>query len=425
MPENISKKRNFIISLLYIGCLVALFYLFFKYAFGLLSPFIIAIIVAILLQRPVNFITRKTPIKRSIISVVLVLLVIAAISLVLGLVVSKLVTELRELVNYLLAQLRKGDVFITQVTDWISGKLGFLPESVVKSLNDKITELMRAIVSVTVRDATRTASGAAGGSVFSNLFAGSGITFSSIMSSGSVSSVVSVVKQVPTVAVSILVAVICCIFMTSDYKTLRGLILGIAGHHSRTLVKTKKVVFATLGKYIKSYSIIILITFSELFIGLYFLKLIKVYNGGYIAVIALIAAIIDIIPVLGTGTVLIPWALYQLFISGNAGMGIGLIVLYIIITVLRQIIEPKLVGSELGLPSFITLMAMYIGTQLFGFIGLFLLPLTLAVLMSLNEEGIIHIMPVKVLEPEGPEQTFMLKVIDKAKNKKEKKKKKR
>ena len=424
MPENIRNKRNFIISLLYIGCLVALFYLFFKYAFGLLSPFIIAILVAILLQRPVNFISRKTPIKRSIISVVFVLLAVAAIALVLGLVVSKLVTELRELVNYLIAQLKKGDVFIAQVTDWISGKLGFLPDSVVKSLNDKITELMQAVVSVTVSDAARTAAGSAGGSVFSNLFAGSGITFSSIMSSGSVSSLVSVVKQVPTVAVSILVAVICCIFMTSDYKTLRGLILGVAGHHSRTLVKTKQVVFSTLGKYIKSYSIIILITFSELFIGLYFLKLIKVYNGGYIAVIALIAAIIDIIPVLGTGTVLIPWALYQLFISGNVGMGVGLIVMYIIITVLRQIIEPKLVGNELGLPAFITLMAMYLGSQLFGFIGLFLLPLTLAVLMSLNEEGIIHIMPVKTLEPEEPEQTFMLKVIDKAKNKKEKKKKK-
>ena len=423
MPDNVKGKRNFIISLAYIVCIVALFYLFFKYAFGLLFPFLIAMLIASLLQRPADFITRKTPLKKGIVSVILVLLVLAAIFAVLGLVVLKLVDEAKELFTYLFEQLKKGDVFIAQVTEWTSDKMSFLPGGIIKSLNEKLAELIQTVITITVEDASQTAAGTSGGAVVSNVFEGSGETISSLLSSGSVNSLLSAAKQVPSVAVATLVAIICCIFMTSDYKTLRSLILGLAGEHSDSLVKTKQVVFATLGKYVKTYSKIILVTFSELFVGLCILKFARLYTGGYIAVIAIITAIIDIIPVLGTGTVLIPWALWQLVFSKNYGLGIGLLVLYITITVIRQIIEPKLVGDELGLPSFVTLMAMYIGTQLFGFLGLFLLPLTLAVLKSLNDEGVIHILPVKPEEPKEQEQTFMLKMIDKAKTKKKKKEK--
>ncbi|MCR5783419.1 MAG: AI-2E family transporter [Clostridia bacterium] len=433
MPENIKNKRNFIISLFYIVCLVAIFYLFFKYAFWLLSPFLIAILAAILLQRPVNFLNRKTHLKRGIVSAVLVLLVIAAIGVLLGLVVSKLVGEIREFFNYIIEQLKSGEALVVDVTGWISKRLSFLPKGVLSSLNDKLGEIIRAVASIVSSESQAQVAGAAGEaenvaagpglSGLTGLFSGAGLSFSSILSSGSLGSVLSVIKQVPTVAVSILVAVICCIFMTSDYKTLRKLIIGIAGRHSDGLIKTKQVVFDTLGKYVKTYSKIILISFTELFIGLYLLKWIGAYKGKYIVVIALITALIDVIPVLGTGTVLIPWALWQLLISHNIGMGIGLLVIYVMITVIRQIIEPKLVGDELGLPSFVTLIAMYLGSQLFGFLGLFLLPLTLAVLMALNEDGVINILPKKIMEPETHNETFMLKMIDKAKEKKKEVKK--
>lgn len=433
MPENIKNKRNFIISLVYIVCLVAIFYLFFKYAFWLLSPFLIAILAAILLQRPVNYLNRRIHVKRGIVSAVLVLLVVAALAAVLGLVVSKLVGEIREFFSYIVDQLKRGDVLVGQITAWTSDKLGFLPDSIMTSLNDKLGEIIRAVASIVSSESAVPAEGliegegavmAGGGlSGLTGLFSGAGLSLSSVLSSDSMGSVLSIVKQVPSVAVSILVAVICCIFMTADYTTLRNLILGIAGSRSHGLKRTKQVVFSTLGKYVKTYSKIILITFTELFIGLHILKLFKVYTGGYIVVISLITAIIDIIPVLGTGTVLIPWALWQLFVSGNIGMGVGLIVMYVAITVIRQVIEPKLVGDELGLPSFVTLMAMYLGSQLFGFLGLFLLPLTLAVLVALNDEGIVHILPKKTLEPESHDETFMLRMIDKAKEKKKESKK--
>lgn len=125
-------------------------------------------------------------------------------------------------------------------------------------------------------------------------------------------------------------------------------------------------------------------------IGLTFLKLIKVYSGGYIAAIAIVVAIVDIIPVLGTGTILIPWSVYS-FIVGDFGFAVGILAVYGIITVIRQVIEPKLVAGQLGLPPVVTIIGMFIGLRLFGFIGLFLVPLTVILIKLLNDEGVIHL----------------------------------
>ena len=146
-----------------------------------------------------------------------------------------------------------------------------------------------------------------------------------------------------------------------------------------------------------------LITFSEMFIGLNILKLIGVYESSYIFVISFVTCVVDIVPVLGTGTIVLPWAVYS-FIMGDVGMGIGLLIIYGVITVIRQIIEPKLVAMQLGLPPFITIIAMFFGLKLFGFIGLFLLPLLITMLKVLNDNGTIHLWkrPCDVEEETAP-----------------------
>ncbi|MPN15908.1 hypothetical protein SDC9_163244 [bioreactor metagenome] len=152
----------------------------------------------------------------------------------------------------------------------------------------------------------------------------------------------------------------------------------------------KKIIIGSLGKLIKAYAILIFITFCEISLGLSFLSLIHVYTGGYIVFIALVVAVVDIMPVLGTGTVLIPWTLYS-FIVGDFGLGVGIAVMYAIITILRQYIEPKLVANQLGLPPFVTIIGMYIGLRLFGIIGMFFVPMMIIFLKLLNDEGVIHI----------------------------------
>lgn len=139
-----------------------------------------------------------------------------------------------------------------------------------------------------------------------------------------------------------------------------------------------------VGKLIKSYSIIMSITFVELSIGLSILKISNPF------LIALAISVFDILPILGAGGVLLPWAIFSL-ILGNVPLGIGLFILYGVIMVVRQVIEPKIVGQQIGLHPIATLLCMFIGAKLLGVIGLFLFPITATIIKGMNDEGVIHL----------------------------------
>ena len=106
--------------------------------------------------------------------------------------------------------------------------------------------------------------------------------------------------------------------------------------------------------------------------------------------VAAIIAVLDILPFIGSGLVLIPWALISL-LTGNLHMGIGLFIVYGIVTVIRNIIEPKIVGEQIGLHPLVTLTAMYLGLNLFGFVGFILAPITVLFLIHLNQTGYIRL----------------------------------
>ena len=98
----------------------------------------------------------------------------------------------------------------------------------------------------------------------------------------------------------------------------------------------------------------------------------------------------DVLPVLGTGGIVIPWGVLSL-LSGNLFLGIGLLITYVIITVIRNIVEPKIVGAQLGLHPVVTLIAMFVGVNAFGFLGIFGLPILISLVNHLNNKGIIRI----------------------------------
>lgn len=135
---------------------------------------------------------------------------------------------------------------------------------------------------------------------------------------------------------------------------------------------------------LKGYILLMLITFTELTIGL---LLIGQSNA---ILLAAIICVIDILPVLGTGAVVIPWALISLF-TGNILKAIGLILMYIVITIIRNFLEPKVIGNQVGLHPLITLLSMFCGLRLLGFVGLFGFPLTLIVLNDLYKRGKLNL----------------------------------
>ena len=167
-------------------------------------------------------------------------------------------------------------------------------------------------------------------------------------------------------------------------------ILSLPEEKRKDLSRAKRLLTSSLSKMAKAYSLIMLITFVEVFGGLTILRLAGIFESEYITYIAIITAIIDIIPILGTGTVLLPWTAYSLIV-GNYGMAIGLIIMYVVITVIRQIIEPKLVAGQLGLSPVITVTAMFLGLKFLGILGVFAAPLAVIMLKLLADEGIIHL----------------------------------
>lgn len=370
MDEKTGKRFSFLVNLVYAAVFIALFYLFVRWALPLVAPFLIAFVLAALLQKPVNALHQKAKLPRGITGTVLVLLIVGAAGTLIGLAGARAVDPVQSFISFLASKLESIPSLITSVQNELLSFAANLPDALAGAVTDAISGFSADRLLDSIGEELTT----------DNLFNALKTPLSGAWST---------VRQLPSFLVAVLITIISACFLTKDYGVVRDFIMRQVSEHSRQKIsRAKKLVAFSIGKIVKSYLLIILITTCELSIGLFVLKLLGFYNSGYIIGISVIIALIDIVPVLGTGTVLIPWAVISL-ITDNTGMGIGLIVVYAIISVIRQIIEPKLVAGQFDLPAIVTIASMYIGTKIFGAIGLFLLPLTVIVIKLLADEGII------------------------------------
>lgn len=147
----------------------------------------------------------------------------------------------------------------------------------------------------------------------------------------------------------------------------------------------------SLGGYLKAQITLVFVSFIISLAGLYIFMFFGL-NIRYPLLIALITAFIDALPILGSGTVMIPWAIISA-LDGDFYLGISIISLWIIMCVVRQLIEPKLVSNKIGIHPIFTLIAMYTGFKLLGLIGMLLGPIALIIIKSifstLIEQGVI------------------------------------
>ena len=374
-------RRKKIINIVYYAIVLGLTYLFLKYCFSMFLPFMVAFFIAIIVQRPTNFLTRKTKIKKGITATILVLLVYLIVVALISLIGVKLVDGIKSLIAFIQGKLTDIPTLIENIKNWSLNTIGLLPDSLEEKATKSMVPFFEALKE---KSATEIA-----GFIMDKASNGEKFSLSSL--STPLSGLWSTAKQIPSAFVAVMITIVSSCFMAVDYDRLVKFIKGqISPENEKKLSATKRIVFKSLGKLIKSYILIICITGIEIFIGLNFLTLIGIYKDGNIIALSLIIAVLDILPVIGTGTFMVPWAIYSL-ITGKLGLAIGLFVVYAIIYIVRQIIEPKIVGGTVDLPPFVTLMGMYIGSQLFGVIGIFLVPILIIIIKLLNDEGIIHI----------------------------------
>ena len=136
----------------------------------------------------------------------------------------------------------------------------------------------------------------------------------------------------------------------------------------KTFLRLKNGFTTTIGKYVKAYGILMALTTSVLFAGF------TVIGIKYAFFVALLVAILDMLPIIGLSTVLIPWGIIEIS-KGNAGKGFALFAVFAVAIVLREALEPKIIGKCIGTNPLVTLFAMYCGLKLFGFGGVVVLPI--------------------------------------------------
>ncbi|MDE6156363.1 MAG: sporulation integral membrane protein YtvI, partial [Eubacterium sp.] len=338
---------------------IGLVYVFFKYCFSVAAPFLLSFFFAVLLQRPLRWLDKRTNNKcHTLWSLLLVLMCILILVGPVVLILSLIGREIGEFASYLSGQLSDLPNFLATLEKEILSLIKFLPDSIYTSASDYISDIFSKLI---------------------NNFNLSeiGIDMKSITSSltTGVSGIYGVVKNIPSALIGIVIGIVAWILFTKDYNYIVNFIkLQLPEGKKNILSEIKQIFSKTVLKMVRAYSLIMFITFCELFLGLSILNWIGAIQSGYVVIIAIAIAVFDILPVAGSGGILIPWALVSL-VMGNVKGAIGLMVVYAIITVIRQYIEPKIVGSSLGVHPLVTLAGLYFGLKLFGFMGMFIVPL--------------------------------------------------
>lgn len=355
--NDTEQKRSFIINFVYYLIIVAIALVLLKYILPLLWPVVIAFIIAYGLQRPINFVYRKLHIKKKFCGLFLALLFFATIGSLISLVGIEAVTGMQKLVQNL-------PDFYDRTVEPVMLELFSRIENAAVWNNPQVYDLIVSVEEQFLRSL---------GELVTNI------------SSGAVGLISGLASSLPMMFIKLVLLIISTVFVSMDYDKLVSFCMNQLNDKTRDLVyEVKRYVVGTLFVCIRSYALIMSITFVELSIGL------TVIDIDHAVLIAFCIAVFDILPVLGTGGIMIPWAVINVVV-GNYSLALSLFIVYIIITIVRNILEPKIVGSQLGLHPVVTLASLFAGAQLLGVIGLFGFPIFLSLLRHLNDEGIIHV----------------------------------
>ncbi len=338
---ELQAKKNFIINFSFTVIICAIGFIIGKFTLQYLTPFVLAVIIAYFMQRPARFIERKLKFSKSISAAILaagVYILSAAIFLFLLYRIFALSTVLAD-------SLPEFFSYITETTEK-------LEDTFYKYFENISPEASGEII------------GALKGSI-GNIT----ITVTNYISH----TAAVIAKNIPSFLFSSIVALVASCYIAKDYDGLNKFFKSLCPVRVYdNIIKIKLILSQSFLKLIKGYILLTTATYIQLTLGFWILGI------KYALLLALIVAVIDLLPVLGTGTVLLPWGI-TLIAIGDSFKGFGILILYLIITVIRNFLEPKIIGRQIGINPLFTLLAMFIGLKIFGFWGIIILPVALIV----------------------------------------------
>lgn len=350
---------RFIIVLLIV---VVGFYLLY-YIAQLTVPFIIAIIIAFLMNPLVNLLNRKLRIPRGL-SVFIALFVIFGI--------------IAGLITLLVMEMISGFTYLTNV---VPTKVNWFVNLFDQFLNQQIMPLYDRVIGMFHNLNSNQQQ-----TIMNNVQQiGSKLTGAlSTIGQGIVTGLTNFISALPNLFVIFVFALLGTFFISKDwYKMGRAFKSGIPDHVSGHMIRVFNDLKKALFGFVRAELTLISMTAAMDLIGLLILRV------DYAFTIAILTGIVDLLPYLGTGTVFIPWIIY-LYFTGNYYLTIGLSILYAVVIIQRQIMEPKMISSSIGLDPLATLVAIFVGLQLLGFIGLIVGPVVLVIVKTLKEANVFR-----------------------------------
>lgn len=312
-------------------------------------PFLIAFVLSMLIEPIIRFFMRKIKLKRRTSAIIVFIIVIGIIT---GLIAWGIITLIQETSNMLTGLNEYFEKTYIQIQNIIS-----------KSEFSKIQipEEIQTIVQNGAGDFLD--------------------TISTWLKTG-LNKVLNTLTSLPTIGFYIVICILSLYFICTD----KIYMLDQLDHHLpetwvKRLIKHIKEIAKALGCYLKAQSILILISFIISLIGLYIFNFIGL-NVQFPLIAALGIGFVDALPIFGSGTVMVPWAIISAC-NGDFTLAIALLGLWALMSIIRQLIEPKIVSKQIGIHPIFTLIAMYTGFKFIGILGMLIGPIILIVLKNI------------------------------------------
>lgn len=340
---NLEEKKKFLINCSYFFVWSLILFLLFKIMAVYLLPFLIGVIIAYLVQKPARFLSRKLSIKKESVCAAFSVSFYLMVTLLLVLLGWVLYKQSNKVIKFF-----SHSGIITGLIDKTVEILSTCFKGFDSNFGDMVKRFTQQTEDVIIAKAS---------TGLSNILAG-------------------VVKKIPSLIFTFIVTIVSTCYISIDYDRLKIFLAGLVNHNFfKKVTDIKDVFFNCFYKMILGYILLCVITYFELLIGL---MLLKVNN---FLLISFIIAVIDLLPVFGTGIVLVPWAIISFF-QNDYKAGAGLILLYITLVIVRNFLEPKIIGKQIGINPLFTLVFIFLGLRIGGIFGMIAVPVVFTVVFS-------------------------------------------
>ncbi|HUC94304.1 MAG TPA: sporulation integral membrane protein YtvI [Paenibacillus sp.] len=334
-------------TIVMLGLGLALLYLLFTVG----APFLLALVVAISIEPFTVFLMKRAKLNRvaaaTVSSSFFTLLLIGLLTMLGARIIAELIAFGRNVPNYV----QNTNTYVQQQLDNARLLFQHLPPDAAAQLEEWLTGLTSSLTTVVT-------------------------SLSALL--------IDLAGQIPNLFIFFIVFLVAVYMFSYSLNTMKYSFLTLFDEESRgkvdeVLQNLRKSIFG----FLQAQLILSALTYVIALAGF------LIIGVKFPLAIALLVVIVDILPILGTGSVLVPWAAY-LLLTGGTYMGVGLLVLFIVITVFRRVVEPKVLGDSVGIGALSALVSLYVGFKLVGVIGVFLGPLVVIIYMAARKAGLFQ-----------------------------------